>query len=131
MPMCLLALFYRVVDDAYLVAGANREEAYARGGEPPQIWDGPVHFVAGRDPGAGGTWLAINEHGVIVALTNRPKLNVPATPRSRGLLLRDLATCQSASAALDQATRELASQQYAGCNVVCADRDSLFVIHAG
>ena len=33
--MCLLALFYRVVDDAPVVAGANREELYARGGEPP------------------------------------------------------------------------------------------------
>src|SRR5207253_2764050 len=38
--MCLLALFYRVVEDAPLVVGANREEAYARGGEPPRILDG-------------------------------------------------------------------------------------------
>ena len=34
--MCLLALFFRVVEDAAVVAGANREEHYQRGGEPPR-----------------------------------------------------------------------------------------------
>src|SRR5438552_4152903 len=33
--MCLLALFYKVADDAPVVIGANREEYYARGGELP------------------------------------------------------------------------------------------------
>src|SRR3954453_5320422 len=62
--MCLLALFFRMVEDAPLVAGANREEAYARGGSPPQILDGPCRAVAGLDPLAGGTWFGVNEHGV-------------------------------------------------------------------
>ena len=53
--MCLLALFYRVAEDAPVVAGANREEVYARGGEPPRILEGPVRAVAGIDPTAGGT----------------------------------------------------------------------------
>src|SRR5712691_2028599 len=35
--MCLLALFFRAVEDAPLVVGANREEMYARPGEPPRI----------------------------------------------------------------------------------------------
>ena len=39
--MCLLALMFRVVEDAPLIVGANREEFYSRGGEPPQVLDGP------------------------------------------------------------------------------------------
>jgi uncharacterized protein with NRDE domain len=129
--MCLLALFYRLVDDAFLVVGANREESYARGGEPPQILDGACRAVGGRDPVAGGTWLAVNEHGVLIAVLNRPKINAPATPRSRGLLVRDLLSAPTAGAAIDQAARELGSNRYAGCNLVCADRDNLLVLHAG
>ena len=55
--MCLLALFYRVMEDAPIVVGANREEAYARGGEPPRALEGACRAVAGLDPHAGGTWL--------------------------------------------------------------------------
>jgi uncharacterized protein with NRDE domain len=129
--MCLLALFFRVVDDAPLVVGANREEFYARGGEPPRLLDGPVRAVAGLDPAAGGTWLGLNEHGVLVAVTNRRKSNLPDRPRSRGLLARDLLTCASAAEAVEAATRALDGGDYAGCNFVCADAETAAVIHAG
>ena len=39
--MCLLALFFRVVDDAPLIVGANREEAYSRG-------EGAILMLDGR-----------------------------------------------------------------------------------
>ena len=44
--MCLIALFYRVLENAPVILGANREEAYARGGEPPRILPGPCRAVA-------------------------------------------------------------------------------------
>src|SRR5437899_1038544 len=47
--MCLLALFFRMVEDAAVVVGANREEAYARGGEPPRVLEGPCPAIAGLD----------------------------------------------------------------------------------
>src|SRR5687767_6645178 len=97
--MCLVALFFRAVPDAPVVVGANREELYHRGGEPPQFLDGPARVIAGRDPAAGGTWLGVNEHGVLVAVTNRPKSQPPPRPRSRGWLVRDLLGCPSAAAA--------------------------------
>src|SRR5262249_9224945 len=103
LTMCLLAIFFRIAEDAPLIVGANREEAYARGGEPPQLLDGPCRAVGGRDPVAGGTWLAVNEHGVVIAVTNRPKMQLPAAPRSRGLLARDLLACTTAAAARDLA----------------------------
>src|SRR5260370_34299913 len=93
LTMCLLALFFRVVEDAPLILGADREEFYARGGEPPQLLDGPVRAVAGVDPTAGGTWFGVNQHGVVVGLTNRIKSQPPHQPMSRGLLVLDLLTC--------------------------------------
>jgi uncharacterized protein with NRDE domain len=129
--MCLLALFFRVVEDAPVVAGANREEYYARGGSPPQILPGPCRAVAGIDPQAQGTWFGVNERGVLVALTNRPRTIIPKQPRSRGQLARDLLGCPSAKAAADLAARELDRNRYTGCNILCADRDSAHVLHSG
>jgi uncharacterized protein with NRDE domain len=128
--MCLVAIFFRIVEDAPLIVGANREEFYARGGEPPQVFDGACRAVAGRDPTAGGTWLGVNEHGVLIAVTNRPKSELPAQPRSRGLLARELLECDSASAAVARASQALGANHYAGCNVVCADQERLVVLHA-
>src|SRR2546421_12920656 len=97
--MCLLAIFFRVTDDAFLIVGANREEAYSRGGLPPQLLDGPTRAVAGLDPVAGGTWLGVNEQGVLVAATNRRQAQLPAPPRTRALLARDLRPWATAAAA--------------------------------
>jgi uncharacterized protein with NRDE domain len=126
--MCLVAIYYRVAEDAPLVVGANREEQYARGGEPPQHLHGPIRAVGGRDPVAGGTWLGVNERGVLVAVTNRPRSPTPDRPRSRGLLVRDLLGCPTAAAAVEQATQALATRQYAGCNLLCADADRAVVL---
>jgi uncharacterized protein with NRDE domain len=129
--MCLLALFFRAVDDAPVVVGANREEFYARPGTAPQILEGSCRAVAGLDPAAGGTWLGVNENGVLAAVTNRPEVDAPERPRSRGLLVRELLGCPSAAAAVELATRELCTRRYAGCNVVCADAERAVVLHGG
>jgi hypothetical protein len=129
--MCLLALFFRVVEDAAVVVGANREEYYQRGGEPPRLLPGPLRAVAGVDPVAGGTWLGINEAGVLAAVTNRPKRDVPAQPKSRGLLVRELLACSSAAAAVDHAVGLLRQQPYAGANFLCADAGRAVVLSAG
>jgi uncharacterized protein with NRDE domain len=135
--MCLLALFYRVVEDAPVVVGANREEEYRRGGTPPQIHEAALggslraRAVFGTDPTAGGTWLGVNEHGLLVAVTNRRKSGQPERPRSRGLLVRDLLALPTAQEATAHAIRELDGGSYAGCNFLCADANSATVIHGG
>lgn len=129
--MCLVALFFQVFDDAPVVVGANREELYARGGEPPHILDGALRAVGGVDPTAGGTWLGVNERGVLIAVTNRPKSPLPPRPPSRGLLARELLGCTTASEAADRAASALEAGGYAGCNVLCVDRGDALVIHAG
>jgi uncharacterized protein with NRDE domain len=129
--MCLLACVFRGVADAPLLIAANREELYQRQGEPPTILDGTLQSAAGVDPVAGGTWLGVNERGVLIALTNRRKSEVPPQPRSRGLLVRDLLQQGSAEQAGAHATRELEQGKYAGCNVLCADSALAVVVHGG
>ena len=42
-------------------------------------------ILGGRDEKAGGTWLAVNEHGVVAGLTNRPAPDgADPARRSRG-----------------------------------------------
>lgn len=129
--MCLLALFFRVVEDAAVVAGANREEYYRRGGEPPRLLEGSVRSVAGVDPVACGTWFGVNANRVLVAVTNRSKLETPPPPRSRGLLVRELLACPSAAAAIEHAIHSLEKHPYAGANFLCVDDSRAVVIHAG
>src|SRR4051794_34431840 len=128
--MCLLAILHRVCADAHLVVGANREEFYARGGDPPRRLDG-AEAVGGIDPAHGGTWLGVNADGVLVAVTNCFKTYVPPSPRSRGLLARELLRCASAAEATALATRELDGGPYAGCNFLCADQHGATVVQAG
>lgn len=128
--MCLLALLYRFSEDAPVIVGANREEFFDRGETPPRLFDSPHPFVAGTDPRAGGTWLGVNQHGLLVAVTNRRKAPV-SNPRSRGLLVRDLLALPNALQAVQVATAELETGSYNGCNIICVDSDRAVVLHGG
>ncbi len=127
--MCLIAVAFRMFPDAPLIVGANREEYYQRGGTPPQLLTDPICFIAGLDPVAGGTWLGINEFGVLVAVTNRPRARIADRPPSRGLLARELLVAVSSMEAAEHAHIALSSDRYAGCNILCADRERAFVFH--
>lgn len=129
--MCLIAIYYRMLDDAPLVLAANREEKFARGGTTIGWQHGPVPYLAGTDPVAGGTWLGINAHRLLVAVTNRIRSNPPIQPRSRGLLVKDMLTLRSAREAAYFAVKELTTGHYRGCNLVIADEDSLWIVHGG
>jgi uncharacterized protein with NRDE domain len=54
-----------------MVIAANRDEYFDRETEPPVLWDGHPGFVAGRDLKAGGTWLGLNDQGILVGILNR------------------------------------------------------------
>lgn len=129
--MCLIVVYYRMFDDTPLVSAANREEEYARGGTTVGWQHAPIPFLSGIDPSAGGTWLGINAHRLLVAVTNRKKTIVPEQPRSRGLLVKDLLALKSAREAAEVAARELGTNRYRGCNLLCADDDALWIVHGG
>ncbi|HLJ10798.1 MAG TPA: NRDE family protein, partial [Planctomycetaceae bacterium] len=117
-----------------LMVLANREELYARTSTGPQIT--PRHeavpaWIGGIDRLAGGTWLGINEFGLVVGVTNREKKMPPASPPSRGLLCRSLLAQKDSRSAAQSAWRELDTNRYAGCNLLMADRDGGVLVEAG
>jgi hypothetical protein len=78
----------------------NRDEQRTRPpAEPPRVQErNGVAFLAALDPRAGGTWLAVNEYGMAVGLLNYYAAAVTdssARPRSRGLLVLELATARA------------------------------------
>ena len=68
-----------------VLIGANRDEMVARPWESPaEFWPG---IIGGRDILGGGTWMALNRHGVMAAILNRHGSLGPAPgKRSRGEL---------------------------------------------
>ena len=129
--MCLLAIQYQATDDSPLLIAQNREEQFDRPTQAPRIQSGRPRVVCGIDRKAGGTWLGVNQFGLCVAVSNRPKLVVPKEPRSRGVLCRELLALETAKEAAEHAARELATGCYAGANYVCTDADSGAVVYGG
>lgn len=129
--MCLLAILYQRIPDAPLAIAANREEFFDRPFLPPRVLGTRVRYLAGVDSRAGGTWLGVNEYGLVVAVTNRPKTAVPPEPRSRGLLCCDLLEMTTITEAAGHLRRELVSGQYAGANFVLASAAAGLIFEAG
>lgn len=129
--MCLLAVHYRIVPGAPVAVAANREERFDRPASPPALEAGPPRFVCATDRQAGGTWMGVNEHGLLVAVTNRPRSTLPPAPRSRGLLCRDLLACATADEAARRAFAALGTGRYAGANFLCADAAACLAVHGG
>jgi uncharacterized protein with NRDE domain len=88
-------------DEYPLLVAANRDERYDRPSAAPRVWPIQPGILAGKDLVAGGTWLGINEHRLLVGILNRPlNRGWAAVPtRSRGLLCLDLLRLQSAAEA--------------------------------
>lgn len=129
--MCLLLVLWRTSAAAPVMVAANREEFFDRPFDPPTLDPGPPRVLAGRDRRAGGTWLGVNEHGLVVAVTNRFGEPGPEGAPSRGTLCRRLLACPTATAAAELAARELGSGRYAGANYVCLDRAAGLVVQGG
>jgi len=128
--MCLLIVLAGVDPERPLVVGANRDENLRRPATPMTILqaDGP-RIVGGRDELAGGTWLAVNEHGVVAGLTNRPsEAGRDATKRSRGELPIALAQHATATAAVEAFAREHRPADYNAAWLLVGDRTSLFAV---
>lgn len=81
--MCVLIC--RVGDEPIL--GANRDEVYDRPFSPPMRWEGATPFRAPRDDRDGGTWIGVNDNGLIAAITNLSRLPSVEGRASRGHLV--------------------------------------------
>jgi uncharacterized protein with NRDE domain len=132
--MCLMIIAAGIVAGAPVLVAANREERFDRSAEAPARRPGvpgQPAVLSGLDREAGGTWLGVNESGLLAAVTNRRASVIPPAPRSRGLLCRDLLSEPDAVTAAGRAHRELESGRYAGANYLCADRAQAIIVHGG
>lgn len=124
--MCLLVLAWRVLEDCPLLLAANRDELYDRPAAPAQFWPEAPQLLAGRDLLAGGTWLGVTRDGRFAAVTNyREARTVNPPPRSRGDLVRDYLLGGTSAGEYVRSLPAHAAD-YAGFNLLCGDRQSLW-----
>jgi uncharacterized protein with NRDE domain len=128
--VCLLIALFQVVEDAPLIVAANRDELFARPAVTMTVLrERDPRVLGGRDELAGGTWLAVNEHGVMAGLTNQPAPHGrDASKRSRGELPLAFTACRSAADAVRDVVPELDPADYNPCWMLVGDRESLFSV---
>jgi len=127
--VCTLAVYVGSFPAWPLVVAANRDEILARPAEPPALLraDHP-RAVGGRDAQAAGTWLGVNEAGLVAGLLNRRSPTPPHPDRrSRGHLCLDTLGFPRAADAAAYAGAEPAGR-YNGFNLLVADREAAFVV---
>jgi hypothetical protein len=126
--MCTLSIV-PLPGDAVRV-GFNRDESPARAaGLPPRVRAfGDRTAVLPIDPPSGGTWLAVNDSGLVLALLNvtvAPRAAVGPHARSRGEIIPALLHCDCPAEALVALDRSLDYGDFApfrlillGCGVL-------------
>jgi uncharacterized protein with NRDE domain len=109
------------------MVAANRDERLERPAHAIRVLsDQGPRILGGQDDLAGGTWLAVNEHGVVAGLTNRPAPGGrDVTKRSRGELPLLVASHNSAEDAVDDLLETVMPGQYNPAWLMVGDRHSL------
>ncbi|MBT3927798.1 MAG: hypothetical protein HOM52_06090 [Rhodospirillaceae bacterium] len=131
--MCTLVILRRPGHDWPILVAANRDEMFERDWSgPARHWPDRADIVAGRDNLAGGSWLGVNDSGVIAGILNRMgSLGPSEDKRSRGeLVLEALDHGDAADAA--EALMALNGDAYRPFNLVVADNsDAFWLRHDG
>jgi len=131
--MCTLVILRRPEDCWPLLLAANRDEMRSRPAKPPaRHWPDRPDVAAGLDCTGGGSWLGMNDQGLVAAVMNREDSLGPAPgKRSRGeLVLEALDHAEAKEAA--GALADVHPQAYRPFNLVVADaRDAYWLRHGG
>ncbi len=127
--MCTVVIARRPGHAWPLLLAANRDEMGDRPSRAPaRHWPDRPDVTAGLDELAGGSWLGINDAGVVAAILNRRNSLGPAPGlRSRGELVLDALDHADAAPAAE-ALAGLAAQAYRSFNLLIADdRDAFWL----
>lgn len=115
------------------MTASNRDERIDRSWlSPGRHWPDRPEIVAGKDELAGGTWLGLNDFGMMAAILNRGgSLGPEESKRSRGeLTLEALDFADAAEAAT--ALSEIDGRAYRPFNMIVADnRDAFWLCSLG
>jgi hypothetical protein len=129
--MCTVIILRRPGHAWPVLIAANRDEMTGRPWRPPaRHWPDRPDVVAGLDELAGGSWLGLNDHGVVACILNRHGTLGPAPgKRSRGELVLDALDHADAAEAA-RAFEALAPEAYRPFNMLIADsRDAFWLAH--
>jgi len=95
--MCSLS--WRRFNDGLSLAFTRDESVLRPAAELPRVFiDEGIKYIMPRDPAGNGSWIAVNDTGLVIALLNdyQGVLKPPGVHlNSRGLLVRQLATCRT------------------------------------
>jgi uncharacterized protein with NRDE domain len=125
--MCTLVILRQPEHPWPLLVAGNRDELRNRPWLPPdRHWEDRREVVAGLDQLAGGSWLGVNDDGVVAVIMNREgSLGPEAGKRSRGeLVLEALDHAEATEAA--QALADLDTHAYRSFNLFVGDPASAF-----
>jgi len=130
--MCTFIILRRPNEVWPVLIGANRDEMIDRPWlAPDRHWPDRPEVVAGKDVLAGGSWLGLNDHGVVAGILNRHgSLGPAAGQRSRGELVLEALDHADASEAAE-ALSHIEPAAYRTFNMMIADnRDAYWLRHA-
>lgn len=129
--MCTVVIRFEPDTDWPIIIAANRDERADRPCLPPaRHWPDRPEVRAGLDETAGGTWLGINDDGLLAAILNRPgTLGPQEGKRSRGELPLEALDQVEAQVATD-ALLDLNPQAYRAFNMVIADRREAYWLYS-
>jgi hypothetical protein len=131
--MCSVIILIRPDHDWPVLIAANRDEMMDRPWSPPaRHWPDRPEVVAGKDNLAGGSWLGINETGLLVGMLNRRNTLGPQDgKRSRGELVLDALDFADAVDAVEM-LQQLDPGAYRPFNMVVVDnRDGFWLRNLG
>ncbi len=125
--MCTVVVLRRPDHDWPILLAANRDEMADRPWRAPaRHWPDRANVRAGIDEFAGGTWLGVNDEGVVAGILNRREsLGPDPRLRTRGeLVLEALDHADAADAVA--ALADLDGHGYRSFNMVVADNRDAF-----
>jgi hypothetical protein len=131
--MCTVVILRRPNHAWPLVMAANRDEMSGRPWRTPgRHWPNRPGVTAGLDETARGSWLGVNDRGLVAAMLNRMgTLGPQAGKRSRGELVLSALDHGSAAAAVAALTAE-DGRNYRAFNMVVADgKNAFWLRHLG
>lgn len=129
--MCTLMIMYKAKKNYPIIVAANRDEYYNRDSKLPGILylgtHSKIRVLAGQDVRAGGTWLGVNQWGVVAGITNRstgrPRDD---SKKSRGSLVLSCLEKRSAAEIVAMIKQEDA-EQYNPFNLWFADMSEAYL----
>lgn len=126
--MCSLILLLDIDVRYPLLVAGNRDERRDRPSAPPGLFVGERRrMLSPRDKQAGGTWMAVSEHGLFAGLTNLAGTPVPEGATSRGVLphaVLDEDDLESAGRRLEEMVER---ERFGGFQLVVSDRSRALV----